>query len=140
MKSIISVHNKQVLRKETQQFGCNCKDKNTCPLDNKCLTPQVIYQADVTNDTDDTCKFYIGLTETPFKERYRNHKCSFTNDQHKNNTELSKYVWVLKNENKTPTINWKIIKVIYSKATSYFCILCFMEKLCIFNALGDEKC
>ena len=66
MKSIISDHNKQVLRKETQQFGCNCKDKNTCPLDNKCLTPQVIYQADVTNDTDDTCKFYIGLTETPF--------------------------------------------------------------------------
>ena len=43
-------------------------------------------------------------------------------------------------ENKTPIINWKIIKTIYSKATSEFCKLCLMEKLYILNALGDERC
>ena len=54
MKSIISGHNKQVLHPKPQTKGCNCRDKNTCPLDNKCLTPKVTYQTDVTNDTDDT--------------------------------------------------------------------------------------
>ena len=52
--SIISGHNKQILHPKPQQCGCNCRDKSNCPLDNKCLTPQIVYQADVTNDTDDT--------------------------------------------------------------------------------------
>ena len=58
----------------------------------------------------------------------------------KTKTELSKYVWSLKNENKILTIKWKILKVIYSKTTSEFCKLCLMEKLYILNALGDERC
>ena len=48
MKSIISGHNKQVLHPKPKTKGCNCRDKNTCPLDNKCLTPKGIDQADVT--------------------------------------------------------------------------------------------
>ena len=54
--------------------------------------------------------------------------------------QLSKYVWCLKNENETPIINQKIMKMIYSKATSEFCKLCLMEKLYIPNVLGDERC
>ena len=54
--------------------------------------------------------------------------------------QLSKYVWSLKNENKTPIINWEIMKTIYSKGTSEFCNLCLMERLYILNALGDERC
>ena len=53
---------------------------------------------------------------------------------------MSKYVWSLKTENKTPIINWKIMKIIYSKATSEFCKLCLIETLYIINALGDERC
>ena len=104
------------------------------------MTPKVIYPADVTNDTDDTYKYYLGLEETPFKDRYNNHKSSFRNENQKNSTELSKYVWSLINENKTPIINWKILKLIYSKVTTGFCKLCLMEKLYILNALGDERC
>ena len=104
VKSIISGHNKQILHPKPPQYGCNCRDKNNCPLDNKCLTPQIVYQADVTNDTDDTYKYYLGLAETSFKDRYINHISSFNNKQ-KNQTELSKYVWSLNNENKTPIIN-----------------------------------
>ena len=82
MKSVISGHNKQVLHPKHKTKGCNCRDKNTCPLDNKCLTPKVIYQADVSNDTDDTYKYYLGFAETSFKDRYNNHKSlSATNNK-----------------------------------------------------------
>ena len=81
MKFIISGHNKQMLQPKSKTKGYNCRDKNTCPLDNKCLKPEVIYQADVTNDTDDTYKYYLGLAETSFKHRYNNYKSSFRNDQ-----------------------------------------------------------
>ena len=122
---------------KTPQYGCNCRNKNNCLLDNKCLTPQIVYQTDVTNDTDDTYKYYLGLAQTSFKYRYRNHISSFNNEQQKNKTELSKYVWSPKNENETPVIiNWKIMKTIYSKATSEFCKLCLMVKLYILMLLG----
>ena len=49
----------------------------------------------VTNNLDDEYKFYLGLAETIFKERYSNQKSSFNNKNSKNSTELSKYVWSL---------------------------------------------
>ena len=140
VKSIITGHNKQILHPEPPQYGCNCRDKNNYPLHNKCLTPQIVYQADVTNDTDDTYKYYLGLAKTSFKDRYRKHVSSFNNEQQKNKAELSKYVWSLENENKTVIINWKIMKTVYSKATSEFCKLYLMEKLYILNAIGDDRC
>ena len=77
-------------------------DKNNCSLDNKCLTLQILYQADVTNDTDDTYKYYLGLAEASFKGRYKDHILFFNNEQNKQTnkqkTEWSKYVWYLKNE------------------------------------------
>ena len=90
MKSIISSHNKRILTPKNKQVGCNCIMKNSCTLDNKCLTSQLIYQADVTNNLDDKYKYYLGLPETTFKERYSNHKSSFNNENSKNSMELSK--------------------------------------------------
>ena len=43
VKSIISGHNKQILHPKPQQYGRNCREKNNCPLDNKCLMPQIVY-------------------------------------------------------------------------------------------------
>ena len=70
MKSIISKHNMKVTNdnndddtKNLQQ--CNCRNKEQCPLDNKCLTSSVIYNAKVT--TENGAKIYIGLTEGTFK-------------------------------------------------------------------------
>ena len=83
MKSIISGHNKQVLQPKPKTNGWNSRDKNTCPFDNKFLTPKVIYQANVTNDTNGTNKHYLGFAETSFKDRYNNHIPSFCNDQQK---------------------------------------------------------
>ena len=52
MKSVISRHNKQIPTPKNKQVGCNCRVKNSCPLGNKCLTSQLNYQADVTNNLD----------------------------------------------------------------------------------------
>ena len=49
-------------------------------------------------------KTYIGLMETPFKDRYRNHVKSFNNEKYQKETELSKYIWELKDKDKEPMI------------------------------------
>ena len=140
MKSIISSHNKQILTPKNKQVGYNCRVKNPCPLHNKCLTSQLIHQADVTNNLDNEYKYYLRLAETTFKERYTNHKSLLKNENNKSRTELSKYVWLLRENTKIPPIKWKITKKVYSKATSSFCKLCLTEKLFILSAFGDEKC
>ena len=97
VKPRISGHNKKIMYRKPQQYGCSCSDKNNCPLDNKCSTQQIVYQADVTNDTDDTYKYYLGLAELSLKDRYRNNILFFNNEQHKNKKKLSKYVRSLTN-------------------------------------------
>ena len=67
-------------------------------------TPKIVYQADVRNDTNDEKKFYLGVSETPFKERFRNHKKEFTHKKYRNSTELSKYIWQLKDANIAPIV------------------------------------
>ena len=37
-------------------------------------------------------------------------------------------------------MEWKIVTIVYSKATSSFCKLCLTEKLFILNTLGDADC
>ena len=47
---------------------------------------------------NDSKKFYIRLFDTSFKERYRNHTKDFRNQHYEKSTELSKYIWRLKNK------------------------------------------
>ena len=93
MKSIITSHNKCILKKEQHPQNlktCNCLDKKNCPINNKCLSSNVIYEATLkTNDPKYTEKKYIGSCETTFKKRYRNHKQSFTTEKYKYSTTLS---------------------------------------------------
>ena len=74
MGSIITSHNKQVLKPRNENCGYNCMKKN-CPLDNKCLTPNIIYEAQITKKTKH--KKYLDAAETLFKERYSNHTRDF---------------------------------------------------------------
>ena len=83
--AIISSHNKQALKPKIESYGCNCRDRDGCPMENQCLTPQIVYRANVSNSKDNETKFYYGLTET-FKKRYGNHKRSSIHEQHKNDT------------------------------------------------------
>ena len=50
------------------------------------------------------------MTATTFKERYANHKKSFKFHRYKNDTELSKYIWELKSNDRDYTLKWSILK------------------------------
>ena len=59
ISSITSSHNKNFLYSDNTEYGYNCNDKNKCPLDNKCLTPRIVYRADVTNDQTQEQNFLL---------------------------------------------------------------------------------
>jgi hypothetical protein len=115
---------------ELGRKGCNGKKPDECPLKGQCLTKDIVYQAKV--HSENTTETYIGLTATEFKTRYNNHKQSFKDEKIKEATELSKYIWTLKKQNKNYEIKWNII----CKAKSYNnitkkCNLCIAEKFYI---------
>ena len=132
IKSKIDNHNKkQIENTITEERTCNCRDKSNCPLSGKCLEKCLIYQASVASPNQHT-ETYIGLTETTFKTRFANHKQSFEKESMKNATELSKYIWTLKQKNLPYNIEWKIM----GKARAYDnrtkrCNLCTLEKFFI---------
>ena len=142
-KQIIENHNKRILNSPEHSIStdnsvvnksCNCRQKNTCPLNGNCLQSSVIYQATVKRNNNNTSETYIGLTESAFKTRYRNHTASFRHTKHRNSrsTELSKHVWSLKDSNIDYSISWRII----SSSSSYNssckrCNLCLKEKFLI---------
>ena len=47
IESVISPRNKQILNPNKEYFGCNRRVRNECPLDNKCLTTNIVYDAKV---------------------------------------------------------------------------------------------
>ena len=135
MKSIISSHNKALLsdyhrsQTQTNEKECNGRKKDQCPLDRKCLTQNVVYQATVS--TQSSSETYVGLA-TNFKEPYRNHTASFRHQSKRNETELSKHIWALKDNKKPFNIKWRIIKQcrLYSNVSNK-CNLCLFEKFVI---------
>ena len=48
MGSIMFFNNKQTLQPDDHNFGCTCRIKGECPLENKCLTTNIEYEATVT--------------------------------------------------------------------------------------------
>ena len=137
---IIKSHNNKVLRESVKgenERECSCREeaKNECPLGQKCLSKNIVYQATVkTNDGNE--EVYIGSCSTTFKERLGNHKYSFTHEDSKHRTRLSTYMWEV--QDKDPVITWKILK--HSKeyvAGSRCCALCLDEK---YEILKNKKC
>ena len=48
------------------QEDWNSRYKTNCLLQNQCLTPNIAYQADVSNNADNKKRVYLGVCETPF--------------------------------------------------------------------------
>ena len=108
-----------------------------CPLKGQCLKRNLVYKAEIETTGGDN-KIYIGTTGSDFKERYRNHKTSLTNEKKSKSTELSKHYWKLKKEGKTPTIKWSIVTEIRSKySLKNGCTLCNTERYSI--AYADKR-
>ena len=110
--------------------------KATCPLGGNCRVDSVVYRAEVSSK--DKTAYYYGLTESDFKTRYHNHTHSFKHRKNIADTELSKYVWRLKDEDIPFNIKWNIAaKARTYEAGSSKCDLCLTEKLAI--ALADKN-
>ena len=75
-----------------------------------------MYRADVTNEANNNQKFYFGLAETTFKERYSNHKRDAKHIKYQYNTELTKCIWNLKIKSIKYNIHWKVVDKVYANA------------------------
>ena len=137
MHSFIHRHNNTILTKHTNQNRAskhshmprNCHQADECPKSGNCLAKSVVYRAEVISDNGET-KAYIVVTSNELKSQYRNHLKSFRHQKYSNDTELSKYVWELKTENRRFNITWSIIKKVSAyKVGSRRCNLCLEEKL-----------
>ena len=137
MGSIISLHNKHILNSNSTEYGCNCNNREECPLENKCLTPRIVYRADVTNNKTDKHKYYYGISDTPFRARYENHKMSFRHRSHLTASDLSKYYGKLVDHGAVPTIKFSIAKRVKGNTFINNCNLCLREKAFIIRNLDD---
>ena len=145
VKNIISGQNKRIINFVNEVNGktYNCRNKSNCPLDNKWLINKIVYKAEIetNNDTNELSNnVYFGISKTEFKSKYNNHTMSFRNRTHENDTELSKYIWSLKDENKDFDVKWSILK----KSSGYSiisksCNHCLLEKLVICNFKEKDR-
>ena len=125
IQNIINSHNRKILNDRPQELPqknktCNCRQKQDCPLNNKCCTSCVIYKATINNEKTN----YIGMTQGKFKDRFTQHKHTFKNKSKSNATTLSAYTWD-KQINTNTDIKWNIIKKcsVY-QPRNYNCDLC----------------
>ena len=141
IKSVINNHNMKILNNTAEiEEGCNCRNRNSCPLDGKCLTLNIIYEAQIKSNQSN-CKqnVYIGTAETDFKHRFNNHTKSFNLEHYENDTELSKEYWTIKRNHFTPMVTWRIIrKCAPFNTTKRKCYLCLNEKLEIASYKGGN--
>ena len=119
------------------EYGCNCNNSEECSLEHKCLTPRIVYRADVTNNKTDERKYYYGISDTPFKDRYENHKTSFRHRSHLTASDLSKHYWKLVDNGAVPTIKFSVVKHV-SNVTPLL-ITATYEKAFIIRNLDDKN-
>ena len=137
MASVIRNHNTSLLKNPTPTDikECSCHQKTECPLNKKCLSGYLVYNALVDWLVTNKTKHYYGTCEKKFKERYNNHITSFRNKNKEKSTELSKYISELKDNNTQHNSKWCIA----SKAHPYIWGsrkrgLCLTEELIIMKA------
>ena len=117
-----------MLKTETEQVRCKCRDKSTCPLPGKCTTDRLVYRATVT--TTNSAETYVGLTADQFKDRFYKHEGDFKDPNRRTSTELSSHIWDLKDSNTPYSIKWEVVRRAntFSPVTKR-CDLCIAEKL-----------
>ena len=86
--SVTASHNQRIIQPTSNKHGCNCRNRAECPLDNKCLTANIVYKA-VVSAPNTPDKKYFGIAGTSFKDRFRNHTRDFRHKKYVSSTELS---------------------------------------------------
>ena len=141
MEALIASHNNRVLQSKEKGktvYGRNCLDgKDYCPLEGRCQTPSLVYEAKV--DSTEGTKKYIGQTAVTFKLRWNNHKQSFNKAYKKHSTSLSSYIWQLQKKKVNYDISWStksLAKPMERGGKS--CNLCLTEKTMIASCKDDN--
>ena len=134
MQKIISAHNQKILQNnenlEKEEKMCNCT-KAPCPLQGKCLTDNMVYQAKVKSENEE--QSYIGLTATSFKLRHSNHKTTFKYAKNRGKTSLAGHIWDLQDRGEEYQLEWRIIgRAQPFSPISGVCNLCTLEKFHIY--------
>ena len=160
----IKQHNDKIIRKQKQMLDknkktCSCGKNDICPLEGKCLTSSVVYNAEVRvlgrqklnaqklkmleniekldkakNDVfkPKEFEFYTGLTEGTLKAWNYKYNFDFRHRDFEKRTNLSKYIWKLKDHFYDYSIKWKILSLAKSyNPASKSCNLCSKEKFYI---------
>ena len=97
LQSLIKQHNAKVLIDEKKAARlCNCRYKASCPLADKCLAKCNVYKAEVT--TTDKRGLHCGTSDGELKTRFSNHTSTYRHKRYSTESELSKYIWKLTNE------------------------------------------
>ena len=130
--NIIKQQNSRLLKGNNHQNPppCNCQQPANCPLQGACRTETIVYKATVTHD--DGKNFYYGTADELAKKRISEHYTSFRHRQYENCTELSKFIWQLKDKGKNYNITWEIARKCQKySCRSGRCDLCLTEKMLI---------
>ena len=142
VSQIIKRHNKNVSnKKEKQTNPCKCRNKKEFPLNGNCKVQNFIYKCTVSATQIFKQGVYLVIAEGNWKQRLYNHRQSFKDKKHENDTALSSYLWDLKeNHNQIPKLTWSIIRFApgYSNISKR-CLLCLQEKLLILNYHNAAK-
>ena len=141
IEQLIKSRNKQLLQHselshDSKPRECNCRVKDACPLNGKCLTESLVYKATLTGGDEQFC--YVGMTEGPFKNRYNGHASSFRLERYRSATKLSEKVWTLRDCGIDFHIDWSIMRrgTLY-KVGRTTCDLSTSEKLEIVKRASD---
>ena len=135
MGNIIKQHNSKLLKdsSEPQAQSCNCRERDNCPLNGNCLASCIVYKATVT--TENKSMNYFGTSDSDFKIRFYNHTKSFRHRVYENDSELSKYLWTLKDRGINYGLRWDIAsKCSPYKCGTRRCDLCLTEKTFILRS------
>ena len=134
MSSVIKQHNYRVLSTtENVDRLCNCRNKENCPLEGKCLQSCIIYKADVITNKDS--HIYYGASAGEFKSRYNNHTNSFRHRHRKQDTEPSKHIWKAQEKDINFKVKWSVAAyALTCRCGSRRFDLCLTEKYVIARA------
>ena len=137
VKQLIMAHNRKMLyTQDKERRMCDCR-KQECPVNGRCLMENVIYRVSVTTATK--TNFYVGSTGLTFKNRYTKHKHSFRHEKYSNTTNLSQYIWKLKNNNVNFRVQWEILTRKKKNNLKNRCKLCNAVKIQILNVKKSES-
>ena len=82
----MNAHNRKILYPSPTigKRTCNYINMSQCPLEQRCLSNNILYQANITSfGQNSETKVYDGIFETTFKLRYTSHKKSFNHRNRK---------------------------------------------------------